>query len=65
MEQSRFKSPIVWASVLTTLLALLGEWGVYEKIGIERQLIQSTIDFVLLGFTTFGVLNNPTKGDGF
>lgn len=57
--QSRFKSPVLWGSLLTLLLMLLGEWGLYETIGIKQEVIQHTIDFILVCLSGFGIINNP------
>lgn len=65
MDQNRLKSPIVWTSFFTGLLAILGEWGLYEKVGIDKEVIQHTITFIISSFIMFSVLNNPTNKDGF
>lgn len=57
--QSRLKSKVLWASLASALLLLLGEWGLYETIGIKQEVIQHTIDFALLCLTGFGVINSP------
>lgn len=58
--QERLKSKVLWIGLTSALLLLLGEWGLYETIGIKQELFQHTIDFVLLVLTGFGVINNPT-----
>jgi uncharacterized membrane protein len=58
-KQSRWKSKVLWVSLSSALLLLLGEWGMYEKIGIEQELIQHTIDFILLVLVALGVINSP------
>lgn len=63
--QNRLKSKVVWSTLAATALMIAGEIGLYEKIGIEKQSIQSVIDFVLLAFTTFGIFNDPTSTESF
>ena len=65
MKQNRLKSKIVWLTLSSALLLLAGEWGLYDAIGIKQEVIQHTIDFVLLALTSFGILNNPTEGGEF
>lgn len=57
--QNRFKSKVLWVTLTSALLLLLGEWGLYEVIGIKQEVIQHTIDFILLCLTGFGILNSP------
>jgi hypothetical protein len=33
--------------------------GLYKMIGIKQEVIQHTIDFILLLLTSFGVINSP------
>lgn len=65
MDQNRLKSPIVWTSFFTGLLAILGEWGLYDKVGMDQEVLQHTITFLLCSFSMFGILNNPTNKEGF
>ena len=59
--QNRLKSKVLWVTLSSALLLLLGEWGLYETIGIKQDTIQKSIDFVLLCLTSFGIINNPTN----
>lgn len=65
MTQSRWKSKVVWASIAATLLALLGNLGLYEAIGIAKEPLQYVVDAVLALLVAFGVLNNPTDAEHF
>jgi uncharacterized membrane protein len=57
--QNRLKSKVLWIGLTSALLLLLGEWGLYETIGIKQEVIQHTIDFILLVLTGFGIINSP------
>lgn len=63
--QSRWKSKVVWASILATLLTLMGNLGLYEAIGITQEPLQNVVDAVLALLVAFGVLNNPTDPQHF
>lgn len=65
MKQNRLKSPVVWTSFTTGLLAILGEWGLYAKLGIDSEALQHTITFVIASLVMFGVLNNPSDKENF
>lgn len=57
--QNRLKSRVLWGALASALLLLLGEWGLYEIIGIKQEALQHTIDFILLCLTAFGIINSP------
>jgi uncharacterized membrane protein len=59
MYQNKFKSKFLRVTLTSALLLLLGEWGLYEAIGIKQEVIRHTIDFILLCLTAFGVINSP------
>jgi uncharacterized membrane protein len=59
MYQDRFKSKVLWVTITSALLLLLGNWGLYEIVGIKQEIIQQTIDFILLCLTSFGIINSP------
>ena len=63
MKQNRFKSKVLWVTLASALVLLLGEWGLYEKIGITQQVFQHTIDFILLALVGFGIINSPDNKD--
>ncbi len=65
MTQSRWKSKVVWASILATLLTLVGNLGLYEVIGVTQEPVQHLVDAVLALLVAFGVLNNPTDAAHF
>lgn len=63
--QSRWKSKVVWATLIATLLTLFGNLGLYEAIGITQAPLQALADAVLALLTAYGVLNNPTDPNNF
>ena len=65
MTQNRWKSKVVWAAILATLLTLLGDLGLYEAVGITKEPLQQVADAVLALLAAFGVLNNPTDAAHF
>lgn len=59
MEQNRFKSPVVWASIAAQILSILVLVGVIDT-GLSES-IEAVVAAVLQLLATFGVLNNPTS----
>lgn len=65
MKQNRFKSPVVWTTVTGAVIVLLGQWGLWDFVGIKPELIQNTIVTIILTLISFGILNNPTNKEEF
>lgn len=61
MEQSRFRSPVVWGSIASLVVSLLLQLGI---IGDGTQITQVAATLIEL-FTVFGILNNPTDKENF
>lgn len=63
MDQNRWKSPVLWASIAAQVLALLVLTGV---IGQEwSNALSGIVAAVLEALVAFGVLNNPTAKEKF
>lgn len=65
MKQPRWKSKVLWASVLAQIVSLLQLLGVFQKMGVDAGTVGNAIAIVLQIFVTFGVLNDPTISDHF
>ena len=62
MEQNRFKSPVLWASLAAQLLSMLVLVGAIDT-GVSEA-VDAVIAAVLQLLAAFGVLNNPTNPNG-
>lgn len=63
MEQNRFKSPVVWSTLASQILAMLIVLGVIDT-GMSdaiKALVVALLD--ILGMV--GILNNPTSKNTF
>lgn len=59
MEQNRFKSPVLWSSLASQVLAMLIVLGVIDT-GMSdaiKALVVALLDILAL----FGIVNNPTS----
>jgi uncharacterized membrane protein len=61
--QNRFKSPLVWTSIISALILIGQATGIIavDKADMFTQIGQT----ILALLVTMGILNNPTNGDGF
>jgi uncharacterized membrane protein len=64
-SQKRIRSKVVWGAVAALVLILIGNLGLYEKIGITQKEISLIIDAILSILVMFGILNNPTDKQNF
>ena len=60
--QKRIKSPVFWSALIAQILALLVFTNVID-LNVSA-IINNVVCSVLEGFVAFGLLNNPTNGDG-
>lgn len=57
----RYKSKTVWTSTLSLVLIILGNLGLYKKIGITQENMKIIVDSGLSILVILGILNDPTK----
>lgn len=65
MEQSRWKSPVFWGSVVAQIISIGQITGMWAKYGIDTGVIGDVVAGVLQLGVLFGLLNNPTNKTGF
>ncbi len=63
--QPRWRSWVVWVSVLGALWTIANAVGLTEKWGIEESTFKTIVDAVGVILTGFGILNNPTDKANF
>jgi uncharacterized membrane protein len=64
-KQSRWKSKVLWASIVAQILAVLQLSGIFTKLGLDSGYIGNIIASVLQLLVIVGVLNDPTNSEGF
>ena len=66
MKQNRFKSKVVWVSILGALFLIYNT--IANEIGlpvIEDGIINTIVNGVVGLLVTFGILNDPTNPEAF
>ncbi|MBO4933696.1 MAG: hypothetical protein J5441_00795 [Clostridia bacterium] len=61
--RNRLKSWVFWSSLAAQALSLLVAAGAVSVA--QSEAVNAAVAGVLQAFVSFGVLNNPTKKDGF
>ena len=62
---NRFKSKVVWGTIASLVLLVIGELGLWNKIGITESSLRIIIDSLLSILVLVGILNNPTNNENF
>lgn len=63
MDQNRFKSPVLWGTIVAQVLALLVTVGVIDT-GVSEA-VEAVFAAILNLLGVFGILNNPTSKNTF
>jgi len=65
MEQSRLRSPVLWAAVFAQIVAIGQFTGLWAKWGIDTGMVGDVVASVLQLLVLFGILNNPVDKTNF
>lgn len=65
MEQSRWRSPVLWSAVVAQIIAIGQFTGLWVKIGVDTGVIGDVVASVLQLLVLFGILNNPVSAEKF
>ena len=65
MTQSRWLSKYMWAAYVSLAMLILGNYGLYDLIGMDSNVFQRLMDLVFIVITGYGVGNNPTDKEKY
>lgn len=60
MIQKRWRSKVLWMSVIAQVIALLSAFGLWQWIGVTEDWVNKIVIIVMGMLTTLGIFNNPT-----
>lgn len=63
VTQNRFKSPVLWSSLISAILAFLVGAGIID-LGFSNN-VEQLITLLFTVLAGFGILNSPTNKSGF
>lgn len=61
----RFKNYGLWISIISLILLLMGNYGLFKLIGMEEPVFKNALDLVLSILITLGIVSNPQDGKGY
>ena len=62
--QNRFKSKVFWTGIVSIILLIGGNYGLWDVIGMTSETFQTLANLVFGVLGAIGVLNNPTDSNG-
>ena len=63
--QNRLNSKVAWIALFAVISFLLGNYGLYDAIGLTSEAFQTLLNLIFATLTAFGVWNNPTEKTKF
>jgi uncharacterized membrane protein len=63
--QNRLRSKAAWAAIAALLGFILGNYGLYDAIGLTDKSYQALVDLIFAALAAFGIFNNPTDSENF
>lgn len=64
MEQNRLQSKVLWVAIFAVVGFVLGNWGLYDKLGMTSESYKQLVDLLLAALAAFGIFNNPVNKTG-
>lgn len=61
--QNRFKSKVVWVTIVSLVILIGGNYGLWDKIGMTSETFQTAANLVLSVLVALGIINNPTDSE--
>jgi len=65
MTQNRWKSKIVWTTLIALIVLLGGNYGLWNAIGMTSETFQAAANLVLSILIALGIVNNPTDSENY
>ena len=63
MEQSRWKSKIVWVTIVALIILVGGNYGLWDAIGMTSEVFQKAADLIITVLVAVGIINNPENAE--
>lgn len=63
--QNRWKSKIVWTTLIALVVLLGSNYGLWDAIGMNSETFQAAANLVLTALIALGIINNPTDSENY
>ena len=65
MKQNRWLSKYMWAAYVALAVFILGNYGLYDVIGMDESSFKEFANLILIVITGLGIFNSPTDKENF
>ena len=65
MKQSRLNSKVFWVAAVALIGFILGNWGLYDTIGLTSESFQTLADLIFAVGLAVGIFNNPSDAENW
>ena len=65
MTQNRLKSKVVWVTVISLIILVGGNYGLFDYLHMTSDVFQTAANMVLSILVAVGILNNPSDAENF
>jgi uncharacterized membrane protein len=65
MTQSRWKSKVLWTTLIALIVLVGGNYGLWDAIGMTSETFQAAADLILAAAITLGLINNPSDAEKY
>jgi uncharacterized membrane protein len=65
MTQNRLRSKPAWIAIAALIGFILGNYGLYDTIGLTDESYKVLVDLILAVAAAVGVWNNPTDAENW
>lgn len=55
----------LWVSIFSLIGLVLGNYGLFDRLGLTSETYKAIIDGILAILVTAGIISNPSSGKGF
>jgi hypothetical protein len=63
--QPKWKSKYFWLAMASLVAFILGNWGLYDKIGLTQESLQIGLDLVFAALTALGIWNDASDAQNW
>lgn len=63
--QNRWKSKVVWTTLIALVVLVGGNYGLWDAIGMTSETFQSAANMILAVLVSVGIINNPTDSENY
>jgi len=65
VSQPKWKSKYFWAAIASLVAFILGNYGLYDYIGLTNETFRTLVDLIFVAITALGVWNDSGNAEEY